>query len=145
MSTESSPSNWEQRANAAESASSQLQSKLEEMAATLAQTREALDASELRRLIDTELSRSGTVDIEAARLMTEAAVAQMKEPDVAKAIADLKKRKPFLFRPARTPSSSMSAAPKPAPNDELAQIAEQARATGDKRALLMYLRARRGA
>jgi hypothetical protein len=142
MSTE--PTNWEQRAKAAEAASTELQNKLEEAASTLARTREALGASERRRAIDVELAQSEVIDIEAARLLTDAALAQMKEPDVARAIADLKKRKPFLFRPARRPASSMSAAGKPAHN-ELDQIAEQARQTGDKRALLQYLRARRGA
>lgn len=143
MSTE--PSNWEQRAKAAEAASTQLKTQLEEMTSTLAQTREALDASERRRGIDVELAQSEAIDIEAARLLTEAALAQTKDPDPAKAIADLKKRKPFLFRPARKPASSMSATGKPAPHNELDQIAEQARQTGDKRALLQYLRARRGA
>jgi hypothetical protein len=84
------------------------------------------------------------VDIETARLHTEAAVAQMSAPDVAKAVADLKKRKPFLFRGKRA-VSGMSAGAKPAPVDELSRIAEEARASGDKRALLKYLRARRGA
>src|SRR5262245_30667560 len=142
MSTE--PSNWEQRAKAAEAGSAELQTKLEELTSTLAQTREALDASERRRAIDVELAQSEVIDIEAARLLTDAALAQMKEPDVTKAISDLKKRKPFLFRPPRKPASSMSAAGKPARN-ELEEIAEQARQTGDKRALLQYLRARRGA
>jgi hypothetical protein len=145
MSTESTIPNWEQRALAAEAASGQLESKLEEMATTLAQARDALDASERRRRIDLELVQSEAVDIETARLLTEAAVAQMKAPDVARAVADLRKRKPFLFRPARKQASAMNAAGRPAPVDELSQIAEQARTTGDKRALLQYLRARRGA
>ena len=145
MSTETPTPNWEQRAKAAEASAAQLQGKLEEAATTLAQTREALGASERRREIDLELVRSQAVDVEAARLLTEAAVAQMKEPDVVKAIGELKKRKPFLFRPARPQASAMTASAKPAPSDELTQIAEQARQTGDKRALLQYLRARRGA
>ncbi len=73
--------------------------------------------------------------------MTEASLAQSTTPDIPKAIADLKKNKPFLFRPARPQASAMSAAGKPAPQDELTQIADHARATGDKRALLQYLRA----
>jgi hypothetical protein len=133
--------NWEQRATAAEA-------KLDELNATLAQTREALDASERRRTIDGELAQSEALDLETARLLTEAAVAQMGQPDIAKAVADLKKRKPFLFRPRhphRPAASAMSPTDKPARTDELAQIAEQARTTGDKRALLQYLRARRNA
>lgn len=145
MSAEPSTPNWEQRAKAAEASTAQLETRLEELTSTLSQTREALDASERQRAIDVALASSEVIDIEAARLLTDAALAQMKEPDVAKAIADLKKRKPFLFRPARKPPSSMSPAGKPAPRNELEEIAEQARQTGDKRALLHYLRARRGA
>lgn len=127
--TPSPPPDWQQRALAAES-------KLDELTTTLAQ-------SERRRQIDVELAHAQTIDIEAARLLTEAALAQSKSPDIPKAIADLKKHKPFLFRPARPPASSMSAAGKPTSQVELTQIADHARATGDKRALLQYLRARR--
>jgi hypothetical protein len=134
---------WEQRAIAAEAAATQLETKIEELTTTLTQAREAIDASERRRQIDLELAQSETIDIETARLLTETAVAQMKQPDIAKAVGDLKKHKPFLFRPARRPASAMSASGKPAPADELAQIAEEARQSGDKRALLKYLRARR--
>jgi hypothetical protein len=135
--------NLEQRAIAAEVAATQLQTKIDELTKTLGQAREAIDASERRRQIDLELQQSETIDMETARLLTETAVARMKQPDIAKAVADLKKHKPFLFRPARKPASAMSATGKPAPVDELSQIAEEARQTGDKRALLKYLRARR--
>src|SRR5262249_48817207 len=118
-------------------------SKIDELTRTLGQAREAVDASERRRQIDLELQQSETIDIETARLLTETAVAQMKQPDIAKAVADLRKHKPFLFRPARRPASAMSATGKPAQVGELSQIAEQARQTGDKRALLKYLQARR--
>jgi hypothetical protein len=134
--TPSPPSDWQERALAAEAATAQLQTKLDELTTTLAQT-------ERRRQIDVELAHAQTIDIEAARLLTESALAQSKSPDIPKAIADLKKHKPFLFRPARPQVSAMSAAGKPAPQDELTQIADHARATGDKRALLQYLRARR--
>ena len=134
---------WQQRALAAESTTTQLQSKLDELTASLAQAQQAATTSERRREIDAQLTQAQAIDLESTRLLTEAAIAQSPAPDIPKAIADLKKRKSFLFRPARPQASAMSATGKPAPHDELAQIAEHARTTGDKRALLQYLRARR--
>jgi hypothetical protein len=141
MSTE--PINWEERAKAAESAAAQLQGKITNLSTSLDQARSALETAERRRAIDTALAQAHTIDLDAARLLTEAALAEGKSSDIPKAVADLRKAKPFLFRPAPPQASAMSAAPRPAPTDELARIADQARQTGDKRALLHYLRARR--
>ena len=126
--------NWEERATAAEARAKELETKVTELS-------ESLTSVERKRQIDMELVQAEAVDLEAARMLTEAAVAQMSAPDVIKAVADLKKRKPFLFRPRRT-TSGMSAAVKDA-GSELVEIADHARATGDRRALLQYLRSKR--
>jgi len=108
----------------------------------LAQAREALDASERKRQIERELSQEGAVDLETAAMLTEAAVAGMDKADVRAAVADLRKRKPFLFRAGPSRGSSVMGGQLPA--DPLADAAAAARDSGDRRALLRYLRLRRG-
>jgi len=119
-----------------------LQSRISELERTL-------DAVERRHEIDLALIDADAVDLESARLLTEAAVTAMTDRDVKSAIADLRKRKPFLFRarPAAPPSpaGAMSSAPPPrAQRDSMESAADDAARTGDRRALLRYLKARRG-
>jgi hypothetical protein len=126
--------------------------ELEENAATLtdqlAQAREAIDHVEKRHQIDMMLVESDTIDIESARLLAELAVQQMPGKDIRAVIDDLRRRKPALFR-ARPPAPStpgpMSPAPRSSPSESLLEsAAEEAATTGDRNALLRYLRARRG-
>ncbi len=119
-----------------------LAAKLAETESLLAQAREALDASERKRQIERELLQESAIDLETASMLTEAAVAGMAKADVRAAIADLRKRKPFLFRAAPPRTSSVMGGHSPA--DPLADAAAAARDTGDRRALLKYLRLRRG-
>ncbi|MDI1288485.1 MAG: hypothetical protein PSX37_00860, partial [bacterium] len=107
-----------------------------------------------RHEIDRALLAASPIDLDAAR-----AVAQMQikdADDVAKAVHQLKASKPFLFEPtgnapgprqttdARHAPSVMTPAPEPrTARDEAQSLADEARTTGDRRALLAYLRARR--
>lgn len=109
--------------------------------ATLAAARDALDAAERRHSIDLALIKEDAVDLETARLMTEAAVAGMDTPDVARAVGELRQRKPFLFR--RAHAASAMGARVERREDASAGLAREAAETGDRRALLRYLRARR--
>jgi len=110
--------------------------------------RAALDSAERRRSIERALLEADAIDLETATLLTEAAVAKAAtsptDADVTSAVTDLRRRKPFLF--ARRAPRSSSMAPKPAnPNaDRLALTREQA-TTGDRSALLRYLKLRRSA
>lgn len=122
--------------------SAELESRLAASAKSLAESREALDAAERKREIERELTRQGAFDLDTAAMVTEAAIAGMTKADAKAAIADLKRTKPFLFRtPART--SAMSAAVES--ESSLEHAAATARESGDRRALLRYLRMRRGA
>lgn len=125
----------EQRARSAEE-------KLAAIEAELAAAREALDASERRRAIDMALIEADAIDLESTRLLTEMAVSQMSDKDVALAVSDLRRRKPFLFRErsAFTLGAAMGAGAEPA---SPADAARHEAKTGDRRALLKYLRARR--
>lgn len=112
-----------------------------ELEAALGKAREALDHAERRHAIDLELLRAGVVDIEVARLMTELAVAGMEKADVAHAVADLRRRKPFLFR--RVPVPGLMGPLTETGGGERESLAREAEETGDRRTLLRYLRARR--
>jgi hypothetical protein len=120
-----------------------LSAKLTETESLLARAREALDASERKRQIERELFAENALDVETAAMLTEAVVAGMDKADVRAAVADLRKRKPFLFR-ATTPRTS-SVMGGHAQSDPLADAAAAARDSGDRRALLKYLRLRRNA
>lgn len=121
---------------------SKLLSELDELKSTLTLAREALDAAERRHAIELELLRADAVDLETARLMTQAAVAGMASADVAEAVSDLRRRKPFLFRKRTTPSAMGGSGT--APSTPAERLAQEARESGDRRSLLRYLRARRG-
>lgn len=112
--------------------------------------REALDASERRRQIDQELFEAHASDLETARLLTEIAVSRMEKADVASAVRELRRRKPHLFRrgPLRVVGGSSAAPEAPRELDDegsrLTTYAADARVSGDRMALLRYLRAKRG-
>lgn len=112
----------------------------------LSEAREALDQAERRHQIDLLLIESEAIDMESARLLTELYANQSEGSDIASAIEKLKQSKPFLFRPSLSPRGvpgpAMSAA-SAASGGPLADAAEEAARTGDRSALLRYLRARR--
>jgi len=134
---------YRKRAQAAEQRLRDLESKFDEAQRALDQTREQLDAIERRRRIDQSLIESEAIDLEAARLLTEAAVEQMDEADVDAAVTELKRRKPYLFRRSVGTGGGMS--PKPRRNgSSVDDAAETAAVSGNRRDLLRYLRLRRG-
>jgi hypothetical protein len=134
---------YRRRAQAAEQRLAELQAKFDQAADELRRTRTQLESVERRQRIDQLLIESDAVDLEAARLLTELAVSRMEPADVKLAVDDLKKRKPFLFRRPAPAISSMAARPRGDAPAQLADIAQAAAATGDRRQLLKYLRLRR--
>ena len=122
-----------------------LQTQLAAAQQELAATRQQLEVTERRQRIHQLLIESDAIDLEAARLLTEAAVAGMDEADVKLAVDDLRRRKPYLFRRReREVASSLSPRPRPRGHAIGADdAAEQAAATGNRRDLLRYLRMRR--
>ena len=120
----------------------ELEGKLAATERSLVEAREALDAAERKRTIDRELVRQGAIDVETAALLTEAAVSGMEKKDVKGAVAELRRGKPYLFHVA-TRASAMGGVPSEV--SPLEDAAAEARESGDRRALLRYLRMRRGA
>lgn len=134
-----------ERAREAEARAVELSGRIDELERLVAQTREALDSVERRHRIDQALLEADAIDLESARLLTELALGQMDAPDEASAVAELRSRKPFLFRAraARSSSRAMSGRPRDAEGDGLLEAAEEAARSGDRRSLLRYLEARR--
>ncbi len=137
---EETPESWRQRAAEATQSVKELNAKLDEVERALNEAKGELAASERRRDIQRRLLETDPVDLETAVVLTEAAVAAMPAPDVAAAVADLRKRKPFLFRDERRPSAMGPAGHEP---DRARAAALEARAAGDRRTLLEYLKLRK--
>ena len=133
---------YRKRAQAAEQQLTELRAKLSTVETDLSKTRETIAVLERRQKIDALLADSDVVDVEVARLLTEAAVEVMDQPDVAAAIADLRRSKPYLFRNRRAEAGAMSARTR-GPSQTVITAAEQAASTGSRHDLLRYLRLRR--
>lgn len=128
---------WRRRAIAAEDRLAELEKQLEE-------ARTSIGQAERRSRIEREAQALDAVDIETVSLLAQTTLAGMDAPDVGAALRDLKRRKPFLFRSPAQPSAM---APQGTSGEDtaLARALEEARASGDRRALLQYLRMRRNA
>lgn len=138
---------WKQRAQEAEAQLQQLQSQVIELEAALASANQTIAQVERRGEIDRELTSAQAIDLETARLLTEAVITEMDEPDVTLAVCELCESKPFLFasKPAANrPGFAMSPHPStPLQRESLDEMAQHARISGNRSELLRYLRARR--
>jgi len=141
---------YRKRAQAAEQQLGDVQSKLTAAESELAQTRQTIASLERRQKIDALLADADTMDVEVARLLTEAAVEVMAEPDVRTAIEELRRSKPYLFRQrsgafasAGAPAGAMPARGRGGDSASTSDAAQVAAGTGDRRDLLTYLRLRR--
>ncbi len=137
-----------------------LQSELTQLQQQLHEARQTVRDLDRKRKIDALLAESDAVDLSTVRLLTEAAIVDMDEPDLKLVIADLRRSKPFLFRGRRSsnsssnPTDSANTSPTPRavaqglritpPPLQAQQAAQQAIATGSRRDVLRYLRLRRG-
>lgn len=123
----------------------QAQEHLHQLRSELEQARGMLKQLERRRDIDARLLEHDVLDLEAARLLAEAALDLMQEPDVQQAVAELKKRKPQLFGRRQERAAMFMAARRGQAGVARHHAADRALATGNLRDLLMYLRLRRTA
>lgn len=123
-----------------------LTNQIARLEAQLAQAERTIIQTQRRAEIERELIAARAVDLETATLLTEAAIAEMDQPDVAIAVRELSGRKPFLFAaPPAAGAAGLSMSPAPAQDKHHAvnSIAQRARVSGDRAELLRYLRARR--
>ncbi|MFI4860966.1 MAG: hypothetical protein ACIAXF_09830 [Phycisphaerales bacterium JB063] len=137
---------YRRRAQQAEQRLTDLERELGELRSAYDASQETITALERRERIDALLTQADTVDLETARLLTEVTVAGMDEPDVAAAIADLRRHKPYLFASGGVGlPSAMGPRDPEQTSDPVVEAETQARETGDRRDLLRYLRLRRNA
>ena len=135
---------YRKRAQAAEQQLAEMQTQFEQLQQQREEAEQAITSLERRRRMDELLTDADAIDLEAARLLTEAAVQTMDEPDVAEAVDDLRRHKPYLFRVESEMAGGLALAPRfDGVVNPVAQAAEQAQHSGDRRDLLRYLRLRR--
>lgn len=133
--------------------------RIAELAAQLDEAKRSLDAAERRHAVDIALVRASTIDLETSRLLAERLLAADPALSTEGVVEGLRAAKPHLF--VRMPPGGSATAPgRPRPSlrtgvmgaspvadapPEVRAIADEARATGDRGALMRYLRARRTA
>lgn len=132
----------------------ELVARVAELEAALERAQRELAHRDRQEALERELTGLGVVDLEIGVALAERILENGDEPDAERAAARLRARKPFLFAergaesPARRASSAMAVGAVGAVGDgryaDLEELADGARATGDRRELLRYLRARRG-
>lgn len=132
---------WQALLEEAESEIADLEARVAELEAALADAGSAAGRAERERMLGQELARAGAIDTETAALLLAPAMADQPEADIGALVRDLRERKPFLFAAMR-PRANASMGPA-VPVDELGELATDARHTGDRAALLRYLRRRR--
>ncbi len=131
---------WKARAEQAEEELAAALNQIDDLKAQLEAATHAAGAEHARRNLEHELARAGAIDTEACLLLIESS--DLSELDPASQVAELRRRRPHLFRqPA--PSAPGATRMPHAPSDELTDMADRARTTGDRAALLRYLRRRR--
>ena len=133
---------YRRRAQAAERELEQVQEQLLEAQRELREACEQVGRIERRQQVDQLLIEADAIDLEAARLLTEAAIGQMDEADVAAVVDDLRRHKPYLFRQSNGSAGGLSPRPR-ASGPPLDEAAAAAATSGDRRDLLRYLRLRR--
>ena len=136
---------YRKRAQAAETQLTDTKGHLQDLKAELEQAKRAIDQLDRRQQIDVMLADADAVDMEVARLLTEAAVEMMEDADIELAVNDLRRQKPYLFRRNQGSggAGSMSAHVRTGVVSGVDQVKQQAKSSGDRRDLLRYLRMKR--
>jgi len=137
---------YRKRAQAAEKILEDFKVELAQKNQTLQEQQQTIADMQRQRLIDELLVDSDAIDLETTRLLTEMALSEMAEPDVEQAVAQLRKRKPFLFRSTAHGATALS--PKAENNQtslarSIERAAADAHSSGNRTALMRYLRLRR--
>jgi multidrug resistance efflux pump len=129
----------------------QLEAQVGEAQARASQAEAALGAAQRKWELERALAASGVIDAEAAAILAAngagngAGGARERAFDAGAVVAELKRKRPYLFGASAAPvrTSAMSGAVAPQGPDTLSRAAEEARASGDLGTLLKYLRMRR--
>jgi hypothetical protein len=142
---------YRKRAQAAEKTLEDRKHDLAERQKKIAEHEQTIARLQRKTALDHALIEAQAIDMDAARTLADSALAQMTEPDVAKAVHDLRQRRPYLFGSlmrrgkagagAMSPRGGLSSdSPHAAAVD---RAASEAVSTGRRSDLLRYLRLRR--
>lgn len=135
---------WRDRALRAEARIDDLSKQLDQARADLAKVNAALTESRADADLDRTILTSQTIDTDITRTLIKDAVAKGAKSS-ADALKQLQRTKPYLFRTTPNPSSMSPDPPFTGqPQSSLADLADAARSTNDRRSLLSYLRVKRG-
>ncbi len=130
------------RAERAERQATELESQLTELNTQLEQAQQSIAHTERNHQLDLALTSAGAIDLDTARLLAQRIAHGNTDATPTDILNQLTREKPFLFRKTSSAHSAMS--PR-ADNTSAPAItaAHHAATTGDRTALLDYLRARR--
>ena len=103
-----------------------------------------LEMQRRRARIDEKLIKARAQDVAAARAAVEEVVSRQGEVDVDEAVRSVRRSKPELFKAMRSGVSAMSGRSERR-GEAVREAADAARARGDGKAMLEYLRLRRAA
>lgn len=142
------------RLGAAQEEIEELRRRLDDAQRALAERDDAIDQLERRHRLERLLIDAEAVDIEAATLLAQIAMNDAIDPDgnppsEADIVDQMKVNRPFLFGPREASNhpplpNGATLAQEHAEISALERAAEEAASTGDRNALLRYLRIRRG-
>lgn len=123
----------------------ELESRVIELEGALAEARAAVASASRKAEIERALTAAGAIDLEITTPLVEQVVSGMDEPDVGKAVRDVRAGKSFLFRTAAGGGvkSEAMAGDSAVAGSGLDDLASDAKASGERGDLLRYLRARR--
>jgi small-conductance mechanosensitive channel len=134
---------WQARAEQAESRITELEAQVADLTQQLADAQAQHAADQQRRGLLDELTAQQSIDPDTALVLLTAALQNNPAADASQAVRELRARKPHLFAAVTPPHASSVMAPATAPLDPLISLADTARRTNDRSALLRYLRSRR--
>ena len=138
---------YRKRAQAAEAMLEEAKSQLARNEEQIRESEALIASLEQRMVIDELLVENESVDLEAARLLVERALAEGNAEDADSAVAELKRRKPMLFhRPRKSEAITQAVrdANGHAPHHEqLIRAGSLATESGHRHDVLRYLRLRR--
>lgn len=137
---------YRKRAQAAEKQVGDLQEELKNNRQALVDREQELEDLKRSQAMDAALHEHGAIEMETARLVLRQTLDGDEEKDVSEAVSELRRRKPFLFRPAKRVNAATTLGPRPVENysdARLERAAAEAVTTGKRSDVLRYLRLRR--
>ncbi len=132
------------RAERAERQAAELEARMDAMKNELSEAQSSAARARFDHQLDAALYSAGAIDVETARAVAAGRIGDDSDLTPAALVQRLKREKPFLFRSPAPSHSAMS--PRAEDNGATTvRAARHAATTGDRTALLDYLRARRTA